>query len=178
MEFTEICYEELPGFPGLRTFRCEPLQACLSPESCARNVRCHQYIQCSRCPVGAVHAATCAPQPDEKLSWKGIPYRGVAPAERCVRCGTASLRLIRRRTICASCYNREREVRIGANAKGTRPKLAAKVLHHATCQVDGAEAPKVVELDFCSGRREAELVIGRWWPGAVLMAYEARSANF
>ncbi|MFJ1253837.1 hypothetical protein [Cupriavidus sp. CuC1] len=98
MEFTEVSYEELPGFPGLRTFRCEPLRADLSPESCARKVRGRQNIQCSRCPVGAVHAANCAPQPVEKLEWNGIRYRGVAPAERCVRCGIAILRLIWRRT--------------------------------------------------------------------------------
>lgn len=62
MEFTEVSYEELPGFPGLRTFRCEPLRASLSAESCAGNVQRRQNIQCSRCPVGAVHAANCAPQ--------------------------------------------------------------------------------------------------------------------
>jgi hypothetical protein len=84
----------------------------------------------------------------------------------------AALRLICRQTLCPSCYNRQREVLIGANAKGAQPKLAAERLHRAVLLLDGAGAPKTFELDFCSGRREAELIVQRWWPGARLVDYK------
>lgn len=75
--------------------------------------RWHPLSRCLGCPVGATHA--------------GVPVqeRRSAPIDDwgCLRCGKTHMRLWKGR-ICVSCYNREREVRIGRNARGTAPVKA------------------------------------------------------
>ncbi|CAG9168138.1 hypothetical protein LMG23994_01318 [Cupriavidus pinatubonensis] len=175
MEVKGITYEEHPNYPGVRTFRCEPLRANLMAEACATNVRQRRHIQCSKCKIGELHAGRCTP-PAERVGSKGISYLGIAP-ERCVRCGTAAYRLICKRTLCASCFNRQRELRIGANAKGMRPKKAAEQLHRAVCLVDLHGDARLLELEYCSGECEAKQVIKRWWPGGRLADYEVQPAK-
>lgn len=171
----QVSYDEYPGYPGARFFRCEPLWAKLTPEACSKNVATKAAIQCARCPIGKLHVLECAPQLPKKRDRNGHPYRGVEPARRCTRCSNVTFRLLGG-MICVSCYNRQRELRIGANAKGGPPRLAATQLHRAVCLVDFKGDVLLLELDYCSGRDEAERIIELRWPGALLVDYEVQPA--
>lgn len=171
----QIQYEESPKYPGVRLFRCEPLRAILSPAACARNVANKSQIQCTKCPIGKLHVSECAPQPRATREWTTLPYSGSEPAKACTRCGTKTYRLLNK-TLCVSCYNRQRELRIGANAKGGIPRNAAAMLHRAVCLVELKGDTLLLELEYCSGRDEAKRVIERRWPGARLEDYEMQPA--
>lgn len=171
----QIIYEEYPDYPGVRFFRCEPLWAKLTAEACSKNVASKAAIQCARCPIGKLHTLECASQPPKKGNWKSSPFRGVEPARHCTRCSTGTFRLLGG-MLCVSCYNRQRELRIGANAKGGPPRNAAARLHRAVCLVDLKGEILVLELDYCSGQNEAERVIKRRWPGAHLADYKTQPA--
>lgn len=170
-----VSYQEYPDYPGKRFFMCEPLHAHLTPECCSRNVATKATIQCARCPVGKLHASECALQPPEKRDRKTHHYLGTEPAKPCARCGTATFRLLNG-TICVSCYNRQRELRIGANGKGGLPRRAAAQLHPAVCLVDLNGEVLLLELEYCSGPEEAKRVVERKWPEALLVDYEIRTA--
>lgn len=107
----------------VQTFRCERHAGglTLTPAGCARlyqrakvearDPSCRLW-ECRGCAVGASHAGEPAPAP--------------APSRACPRCGARAARLIRARAgwpVCVSCYNREREVLRGRNARGGRPRL-------------------------------------------------------
>jgi hypothetical protein len=99
-------------------FRCAALRSTLSTEACAENFRRAPALSenavtcqhlCKRCPIGAEHAGM-------KLGHES-KFRGVAT---CPRCRKFAGRMIGG-TRCISCYNREREIRVGKNAKGSKP---------------------------------------------------------
>jgi hypothetical protein len=111
-----IDYFELPELPGRKHFACTGLAATLSVESCADNwrgarARTHDRRRpaCSQCPIGAVHAG------DENVNLSTLYGTSI-----CARCHRTGSRLVGKH-LCLSCYNREREVIKGANAKGTAP---------------------------------------------------------
>jgi hypothetical protein len=105
--------------PGKLHFRCDRQRATLSTEACAEMWRQanHENIEsrlgCRCCPLGAEHAG-------ERLAsmsaLKGTPT--------CARCHRGAERLIHGMH-CVSCYNRQREVIRGKNAKGTAPTRIA-----------------------------------------------------
>ncbi len=114
-------YFSMDGVPGKVYFRCERQRATLSTEACAASWRRADELndgQCSACrlcPVGAVHAGEVA----ASMS----PLKGTLT---CARCHRTSGRLIGGHR-CPSCYNREREVLRGCNAKGTAPVKAGRL---------------------------------------------------
>lgn len=108
-------YFEYPGMPGRRYFRCDPLRASISVESCAVRWKAANEkdddacATCRQCSVGAKHAGVG--------DSNGAVLCG---AHICARCHRPASRLIFGQ-ICVSCYNRSRERAIGRNAKGTAP---------------------------------------------------------
>lgn len=150
---------------SLKLFRCEPLHASLAPATCAQNYVDRRIIQCVTCQIGRRHAERLSPvrTPDLQI-WE--------PARACVRCCVGSYRLLRGR-LCVSCYNREREVRVGTNGKGAAPVKARKLLHRAVCIMTEAGKTRLLELEYCSGPDEAKRVIEREWPHARLSNYQA-----
>lgn len=172
----QIVYQEYSDYPGMRFFKCEPLWATITPEACSRNVTTKAAIQCTRCLVGKLHLSTCITQPLEQRDLNRRGYRGNEPARRCVRCNTATFRLLSE-IYCASCYNRQRELQNGVNARGGVPRIAAARLHRAVCLVDLNGVALIIELEYCSGRDEAERVIQRRWPGGSLAEYEIQPAR-
>lgn len=106
--------------PNKFYFRCDRLRSTLSTEACATNWReanhdnSERRASCKCCPLGASHAG------EDKANMsalKGMPI--------CARCHRTAQRLIGAHR-CVSCYNRERELRVGRNAKGSAPtRLAA-----------------------------------------------------
>ncbi|MBN3770708.1 hypothetical protein [Burkholderia sp. Se-20378] len=163
-------YFEKPDFVGMMFFRCERLRADLSPSACARNQQTEKFLSCCACPIGQLHSQACgrqAPAIDEH----GQTFLPVQTARPCVRCGVASLRLVRKE-LCVGCYNRQRELKHGRNAKGGPPRRAAARLHPARCLIDRDGAAEIVELEFCTGDIEAAAIVKRRWPKARLADYE------
>ncbi|WP_423200787.1 hypothetical protein [Cupriavidus sp. H19C3] len=82
------------------------------------------------------------------------------------------LRLVRAHTICVSCYNREREVVRGVNAKGATPKKWALVLKVTTLLVSKVNALKVISIGLTTGAKEMVGYVERCWPGWTLCLAE------
>lgn len=69
--------------------------------------------------------------------------------------------------LCLSCYNREREVVVGRNAKGVPPKKAAAILRPWEALItDVAGNVRVVGFALCAGVDEIRERIRREFPGA------------
>jgi hypothetical protein len=179
---------ELPDFPGLKFFRCTRLLADLSPHACARNFRQGANIQCVGCTIGRHHAGI-EPAPEAPTQTATCPqYRSLsefpsrapwtAPGNTsCIRCGQHSrtnerligrMRLVRE-TICVSCFNREREVVKGSNAKGGRPQKWA-MLKLTTIDIQRDGQTKRIDIGLCSGAAEALRHAARRWPEWELLA--------
>ena len=105
---------------------------------------------CQFCPVGAANA--------------GAPIAPMAEAvqsltRHCSRCEKPAARRING-LFCISCYNRDREARIGRNAKGTRPQLCDK-LHTAHIVVATSAGITVATLPRVARRTEAMALLAR-----------------
>lgn len=135
-----VDYFQMAETPGKQYFRCDRLSATLSVDSCAAMWRkanhegSEQQYKCRVCPIGAVHAGETA----ASLS----PLKGTTI---CGRCHRVASRLIRAH-LCVSCYNREREIVIGKNAKGSLPTklrpLSLRRMHY----LEGSE-PKALTME-------------------------------
>ena len=167
----DVTCQETPSFQGISQsqFDCARLRATLSRAACAKNFLAQAAFACQNCTLGQQHAQ--ALRPDVKpVQDAGRLDRCTARA--CVRCGRPALRLVRGHTLCVSCFNREREVIHGRNAKGARPQKWRELLHPAHAEIRrAARAPTVIDLGWCTGRSEAERVVARRWPGATIIAF-------
>ena len=101
----------------MQLFQCPkiPGKLTLSELSCANQHKAaqskewsHRLPHCVDCPIGAKNAGLEVGPPFQR--------RMV-----CVRCGSGAGRMVLKR-FCMSCYNREREWRIGKNGKGDVPR--------------------------------------------------------
>lgn len=101
----------------MQLFQCPniPGKLTLSELSCANYHKAAQnkdwqyrLPHCIECPIGAKNAGVEIGAPFQK---KMV----------CVRCGSGAGRMVMGR-LCMSCYNREREWRLGRNAKGGIPR--------------------------------------------------------
>lgn len=120
--------EYLHWVPGKRHFRCEKLSATMSTDDCSgRYMRAmagdERASACRFCPIGAVHAGKVDPLQAASVSAK-VKITGHPDLDtRCTRCGRSGLRLIHAGgDICVSCWNRQREWKLGRNARGRVPK--------------------------------------------------------
>jgi hypothetical protein len=135
-------YFTVDGFSG-RYFACARYGT-LSVMACARNfeaapqaIKAGRLEGCVGCSIGALHGGR-----------NHAEIAAVPQASRprvCVRCRRSGceadsrlvgrMRLVRGHTICVSCYNREREVVHGANAKGGTPRKWAGLHRPRTARV-------------------------------------------
>lgn len=137
MEAPGVVYASDTAAPALKMFRCEPYRANLTMKGCGQRWREAQVATgeaadrvqaCRGCSIGALHAGF---RPIRYSAWFGVQI--------CPRCGTGGLRMIGNRR-CVSCYNRERELREGRNARGNAPvELMQRPLHQVEFRltVDG-----------------------------------------
>lgn len=164
-----IAYTEVHG---LKLFRCKPYSVTLSTKACgARHLEAREatgrdaerILHCRSCPIGALHAG------QEQLHfsfWYDKPI--------CPRCHKTWLRLIGN-CRCVSCYNRERELASGRNAKGKVP-YGVKPIHDIafTYMRDG-------EVCRYSGRAvdrsESILQLLRTKRGRLTFAFSADNSN-
>lgn len=121
-----IEYFTIPELPDRPMFRCDRRNATLQVASCAaiwktaNSKHCNDCSSvCRTCPIGAVHAG----EGDAVMS----KLRG---KEICSRCHREGMRLIGG-DICVSCWNRQREVIIGKNARGRKPLNHPPIAPHA-----------------------------------------------
>lgn len=132
---TKPIYFTVAGAEALSFFRCEPHKATVSTKGCAgrwseaqrlassKPVR-HvvgddlgmadlapqpRYDACRSCPLGAAHAGA-----------SHVKHSRFFQAAICSRCRRGSTRMIGGR-FCPSCYNRNRELKVGRNARGNAP---------------------------------------------------------
>lgn len=140
-------------------FDCERLHARLTAPSCAARWKkaaerlpdpASSLSHCRSCPIGAAHAGvTVSPVEAGADSWRNV----------CCRCLRHADRLIRDRH-CVSCYNRDREARLGRNAKGGRPHLCDQ-LGTVTVAVRRAGAVELVTAQRVTGIAEVMVAIAR-----------------
>ncbi|MGX1197398.1 hypothetical protein [Parvibaculum sp. MBR-TMA-1.3b-4.2] len=118
-----IEYSVMPE-TGLDTFRCKRRSATLSAKACAamwdaaqdaEGPKAERLEVCQSCSVGACHAGR-----------ELMPISGFYNSMICPRCRRGATRIIQG-TRCVSCYNREREIISGKNAKGTAPSKLGKL---------------------------------------------------
>jgi hypothetical protein len=111
---------------------------------------------CLHCPIGAGHAG-------ETVN----PMAAVVAVLRriCPRCRRVSTRIIGNR-LCVSCYNRDREVRTGRNAKGQKPRL---ILYPAALSVATPVGVQHVRADLVTG--PAEIMLARARNATTSMAF-------
>lgn len=164
-----VTYTTTEHAPGLKFFRCEPYRANLSIPGCASRWSKAQgaygdvgatFAKCAVCATGAAHAG------------RGhVRYSPWYKSGICCRCGRGGSRMIGNR-LCVSCYNRNRELRIGKNARGNVPiELMQRPLHRieVLVEVDG-EARRLVDRET-SGLTETMIQFLRTHTGEIAFGW-------
>lgn len=167
-------YFPAEGAEHIRLFRCEPLRASLTPASCAKRYAEQMDYPCADCAVGALHAA--------RLGFRVTRDRTRAAHTRpCCRCRRHEFRLIGSR-LCISCWNREREWKVGRNRKGGRPTIPLQTWETlmaapgglGTRQLSGIAVQDLGSQDYAMtmaalNEAEVERVIKSIWPAAEIV---------
>lgn len=133
-------YFAIEAVPDKQYFRCERQWATLSTEACAKSWRVANHERnddkavCRCCRIGAMHAG----EDQASMSpFKDMPI--------CARCHRGATRLIGRH-ICVSCYNRQRELVIGRNAKG-KPPVKLSALDRRQIRYMHGDQPQVLAME-------------------------------
>ena len=165
---------------GMRFFRCDRLNAKLTQPGCANRwlqaqtgpggergpaafgakLRDEALSMCRGCSVGALHAGH-----------DPIRYSAHFGEMICPRCDKGTTRMIGG-TRCVSCYNRERELAAGLNARGNIPvELLARPLRPVSLRllVNGVTLRK--RFANVSGRPEAIVQTLRTMKGDIAFAW-------
>lgn len=149
-----IEYFKIEGIEG-DYFACERLRATLKVETCAARYKTaiagEVNIGCWRCPVGAKHCG------------EEIKPRSIGESKLCARCLEYSQRIVHNR-LCVTCYNRTREVLVGKNAKGTKPRDLQIYPEQVRVMRDGTW--RVVRINNTSKFTETVVSAARQEPGA------------
>lgn len=152
--------------PGVLYFECERLCAHLTEEGCRTNweqatrtrpdpEQPSRFAKCRSCSIGLrMHTDVNAP----------TTWRDVRSGIECVRCGRRDLRLISG-TTCVSCWNREREGKLGRDARGNVPKTRM-VLHPHRVGLVGADGKPTWRRFDCWHDGEAISLAVRQFDGA------------
>jgi hypothetical protein len=125
--------------------------------------RCHQ------CPAGAARAGVVI-DPMQTVRDSLAPF-----CQRCRRLATRGDRnngIINGR-LCVSCYNREREVLRGSNAKGTPPRVVAARLFAARIVAVESGIIERIDRDISAGVLELVIHCGRRAKAPVMFGWAA-----
>jgi hypothetical protein len=147
-------YQTRSECQALSFFRCDALRSTMSTASCAlnwarqRDAALEDRSACHGCNIGAAHAGE---EPDRRSVMFGLPF--------CNRCRRRAMRIIGG-TLCPSCWNRARELRIGRNSKGRPPRKLRLVPARLGLVIDPAGAgERYIELAEPAVRDAIELGI-------------------
>lgn len=137
------------------------LRGTLPVSACADNYRSRRYDSCVGCAIGREHAG------EEAVGTKSAPPPPPVVPRMCIRCGQTGmtaerligrLRRVRAHTICVSCYNREREVVRGVNAKGATPKkIGARPEGHHIAGQQGQRSKSNIHWPYNGRERDGGL---------------------
>lgn len=167
---TAITYFSGPALgPGMH-FECTKLRGSASVEWCARQWRevnqqsegrrHPRWVSCWGCAIGAEHAGFGAKDLPPALSEMRV----------CARCERECNRIIGGH-LCVSCYNRQREHRIGRNRRGTAP-IMHPILRDIRLRVYDPSRSSQAEIRVipdCTSIREAMLrVFQKAGPGVAV----------
>lgn len=178
----DLPYTENSLTPGVRYFSCVPLKATLSTAACAGNCGEMGRMVCNGCPVGARHArmhgVPAKPSRRAVLERSRDVVQGKRPRVDdlrgfCARCrrsayggnGLQRMRLIGG-AICVSCYNREREVLKGRDAKGAWPAKWSAILRPMKLAMILPDRVELVGLPLVRDTTELMIRLSREHPGA------------
>ncbi|CAE6866195.1 hypothetical protein R75465_07974 [Paraburkholderia aspalathi] len=174
----EVHFHPHADFATLNVFTCERLNSVLTKEACAANyTRSNAPLSCKGCPIGSAHADGLNYRDESDRHAKAEAAHGLS----CIRCERnehtatkyiARFRLTRKHTLCLNCFNREREVVRGYNAKGAKP-VKHSGLKTVAITVKTAEGKRKVEdIGLRSGYPECARYVERLMPGATLLKTE------
>ncbi len=174
----EVHFHPHADFATLNVFTCERLNSVLTKEACAANyTRSNAPLFCKGCPIGSAHADGLNYRDESDRHAKAEAAHGLS----CIRCERnvhtatkyiARFRLTRKHTLCMNCFNREREVVRGYNAKGAKP-VKHSGLKTAAITVETAEGKRKIEdIGLRSGYLECARYVERVMPGATLLKTE------
>lgn len=171
----KIQYFNPPYAAHLTLFHCTRLHADITPAACGKRHAAQNDYPCADCPIGALHAAQFGERVTTGKTRPSIP-------RPCNRCSRPGFRLISGR-LCPSCWNREREWRIGQNRKGGRPTIRlswheAQVVapggldtkQHSGMAVQDLGAQEYAVRMTALDEAEVERTISSIWPGAEIIA--------
>ena len=109
------------------------------------------HAACRFCPVGAVNSGKSV----EPLGELVASIRHICP-----RCDKPSDRLISNR-LCIGCYNRDREARIGKNAKGSVPALCKQLYTQRLALGTGGAGVSIHLSPRVTSRAESMMTLAR-----------------
>lgn len=151
-------------------FRCDRKQANLSISACSTMWNAAQEATgrdaerlevCRACSIGAAHAGK-----------RVIARSKLYGAAICPRCRRGAIRMINN-TRCISCYNREREVLAGRNAKGGVPSKLRKLYPiEITYAVDGV--PRRYKSDRAVDVIEPMIDVLRKTKGDIVFSFSSK----
>jgi hypothetical protein len=153
MDAPGVAYYEISGADG-RYFRCDRYRCGLSTKTCAKRWKIartavgydlERVEHCRGCPIGAAHSGQRAEH------YSPLYQLGICP-----RCRRGGARMILRDCVCISDFNRAREVRVGANSKGTPPRKCHLAPHRMTAVINGLP----FDIRNPEGGDQIELVLG------------------
>jgi len=111
----------------------------------------HRLAPCVGCQIGAANAGASAPaRPSPTVS-----------GPSCVRCGQGGRRLVLGKSLCVSCFNRQREYRAGRNAKGGPTRDHMPLFCAVLGVVGEAGAVQPMRVEWVSSWVEARLIVAR-----------------
>ncbi|WP_321853198.1 hypothetical protein [Paraburkholderia tropica] len=174
MRVADVVLRPHPDFPGIKTFRCAPMCADITPNTCATNYSANRYAACTGCQIGALAVQDSLKPTRAPL---GSGRRDSVPvAPHCIRCGKTSagdtrsigrVRFVNKGTECVSCFNRKSEVAKGSNSKHATPKLWA-ALRQATITYETGGKVRTEDVGLRSSRHECERWLAHVHPTATL----------
>jgi len=169
----EVHFQPHTDFASLQVFTCDRLSCVLTKEACAANyTRSNAPISCKGCPIGAAHAGDAPMVTGRHTNAEAAIGLSCIRCERNERTATRYIgrfRLTRARTLCLNCFNREREVVRGYNAKGAAPVRWAHLKQATVTIQDAAGDRKTLDIGLRSGRDECERFVARIHPGCSLV---------
>lgn len=171
----EVHFHPHADFASLQVFTCDRLSCVLTKEACAANyTRTNAPISCKGCPIGIAHAGGQRYRNEPGIHTASELAMGLS----CVRCERNALtatryiarfRLVKQHTLCVNCFNREREVVRGSNAKGAKPVRWAH-LQQATITIEDAAGERTtLGIGLRADYLECARYVERVHPGATLI---------
>jgi hypothetical protein len=161
-------YRRAEGLPDVPYFDCTDLHASLTVTTCASLWRAAadphrmRYSTCRACPLGGRHAGIA--------NVASGALRGLLVCSRCYR---TSRRLILS-NLCVSCYNRQREVVRGKNARGLPPTKLTRLDARAVCYAEGGRVRTVRSERTVSA---TELLVGTLRDAVQVVAFGWRGSR-